>query len=292
MSIPGMDTRNKAKRELAEMARNLALDGRWKEAVEANLLLIDKAPKDVDAYNRLGKAYFELRRYRSAYDAYQMAFQIDAANIISRRNLERLEPLRDIEDADDNGGSRPPARFNIFIEEAGKTFVDEVIEPAPSAVLMTLSSGEHLDIQIEDGQVKLLDDTGQYIGMLEPRVARRLIELLEIGNEYAAYVTANAGDSVRVIIREMSRSEEMGNRLSFPHQGKVAVPRSFLRDSRLFRSDEAALILDEDEDGDDIDDAEEGFEATDAEDIDDDDTEYIEEAAVATADEEDENDDI
>jgi hypothetical protein len=284
-----MDTRNKAKRELAEMARNLALDGRWKEAIEANLTLLEKSPKDVDTYNRLGKAYFELRRYRSAYDAYQEAFQIDPANIISRRNLERLEPLRDQEAEDDDGGSRPPARFNIFIEEAGKTFVDEVIEPAPSAILMTLSSGEQLDIQIEGDEVKLLDDTGQYIGMLEPRVSRRLIKLIELGNEYSVYVTANAGDSVRVIVREMGRSEEMGNRLSFPHQGKVAVPRSFLRDSRLFRSDEATLIMD-DEDADDLDDPEDGFEATDAEDLDDDDTEYIEDAVVATSTDDDEDD--
>jgi hypothetical protein len=289
LSIPGMDTRNKAKRELAEMARNLALDGRWKEAIEANLTLLEKSPRDVDTYNRLGKAYFELRRYRSAYDAYQEAFQIDPANIISRRNLERLEPLRDQEAEEDDGGSRPPARFNIFIEEAGKTFVDEVIEPAPSAILMTLSSGEQLDIQIDGDEVKLLDDTGQYIGMLEPRVSRRLIRLIELGNEYSVYVTANAGDSVRVIVREMARSEEMGNRLSFPHQGKVAVPRSFLRDSRLFRSDEATLILD-DEDADDLDDPDDSFDATDAEDLDDDDTEYIEEAAVATSTDDDEDD--
>ena len=288
MSIPGMDTRNKAKRELAEMAMNLALDGRWKEAIEANMTLLEKSPRDVDTYNRLGKAYFELRRYRSAYDAYQEAFQIDPANIISRRNLERLEPLRDQEAEDNEGGSRPPARFNIFIEEAGKTFVDEVIEPAPSAILMTLSSGEQLDIQIEGEEVKLLDDTGQYIGMLEPRVSHRLIKLIELGNEYSVYVTANAGDSVRVIVREMARSEEMGNRLSFPHQGKVAVPRSFLRDSRLFRSDEATLILD-DEDADDLDDPDDAFESTDAEELDDDDTEYIEDAVVATSTDDDED---
>lgn len=288
MSIPGMDNRSKARRELAEMARNLALNGQWKEAIEANLTLLEKSPRDVDAYNRLGKAYFELRRYRSAYDAYQEAFQIDPANIISRRNIERLEPLRDIEDDDSGAGSRPPARFNIFIEEAGKTFVDEVIEPAPSAVLMTLSSGEQLDIVVDGVDVILNDDTGQYIGKLEPRVARRLIALLDMGNEYSVYVTANAGDSVRVIIREMSRTEEMGDRLSFPHQGKVAVPRSFLRDSRLFRSDEAALILD-DEDADEIDDPDEAFETTDAEDLDDDDTEYIDEAAVATPDDEDDD---
>ena len=289
MSIPGMDTRSKAKRELAEMARNLALEGRWKEAVEANLTLLEKAPRDVDAYNRLGKAYYELGRYRSAYDAYRSAFEIDPANIISRRNIERLELLRDVEEEDEDAtGSRPPARFNIFIEEAGKTFVDEVIDPAPSSVLMMLSSGEELDIRITDGRVELLDDTGQYIGTLEPRISRRLIKLIEMGNTYAVYVTANAGDSVRVIIREMSRSEEMGDRLSFPHQGKVAVPRSFLRDSRLFRSDEAALILDEDEEVEELEDPEEDFETADAEDLDDDDTEYIEEAAVATPDDDDE----
>jgi hypothetical protein len=288
LSIPGMDNRSKAKREIAEMARNLALNGQWKEAIEANLTLLEKSPRDVDAYNRLGKAYFELRRYRSAYDAYQEAFQIDPANIICRRNIERLEPLRDIEDEDSGAGSRPPARFNIFIEEAGKTFVDELIDPAPSAILMTLSSGEQLDMIVEDNDVLLNDDTGQYIGKLEPRVARRLINLVKLGNEYAVYVTANAGDSVRVIIREMNRSEEMGDRLSFPHQGKVAVPRSFLRDSRLFRSDEAALILD-DEDADDLDDADDTFETTDAEDLDDDDTEYIEDAPVATPDDEDDD---
>lgn len=288
MSVPGADTRNKARRELAEMARNLALNGQWKEAIEANLTLLERAPRDVDAYNRLGKAYFELRQYRSAYDAYNEAFKVDPANIISRRNLERLEPLRDIEDEDLDGGSRPPARFNIFIEEAGKTFVDEVVEPAASAVLMTLSSGEQLDIVIDGINVKLADDTGEYIGMLEPRIARRLIQLIEIGNEYSVYVTANAGDSVRVIIREMSRSAAMGDRLSFPHQGKVAVPRSFLRDSRLFRSDEAALILDEEE-LEDLDDAEESFETADADDLDDDDTEYIEESAVGAVADDDED---
>lgn len=287
MSISGTDARSKARREKSALARNLALDGKWKEAIEVNQSLIEEFQRDVDAYNRLGKAYFELRRYRSSFEAYSNALEIDPANIISRRNLERLEPLRDVEEEDDDAGSRPPARFNIFIEEAGKTFLDEVVEPAPSIVLMTLSSGEQLDMVIDGDSISLVDDKGEYIGKLEPRIARRLITLLELGNEYAVYVTANAGDSVRVIIREMNRSAEMGDRLSFPHQGKVAVPRSFLRDSRLFRSDEANLILD-DEEMDDVDD-DESFDATDAEDLDDDDTEFIEEAAVATGDDEDDD---
>jgi tetratricopeptide (TPR) repeat protein len=288
LSISGTDTRSKARREKSALARNLALEGKWKEAIEVNKSLIEENQRDVDAFNRLGKAYFELRRYRSAYEAYSSALEVDPANIISRRNLERLEPLRDVEEEDEDAGSRPPARFNIFIEEAGKTFVDEVVEPAPSAVLMTLSSGEQLDIVIDGTTVSLVDDKGEYIGKLEPRIARRLINLIEIGNEYAVYVTANAGDSVRVIIREMNRSPEMGDRLSFPHQGKVAVPRSFLRDSRLFRSDESSLLLDEEE-LEDVEDPDEAFDATDAEDLDDDDTEFIDESVVVATDDEDDD---
>ena len=91
MSTPGTETRGRAKRQLAEMARELAAEGNWSEAIEVNQQLIERSPKDVDAFNRLGKAYFELHRYRSAYEAYQMAASIDPANVIAQRNLSRID---------------------------------------------------------------------------------------------------------------------------------------------------------------------------------------------------------
>lgn len=278
---------------MAERARKLAMAGRWAEAVDVNKELVDRSPRDVDALNRLGKSYFELGQYRASHDAYHAATEADPANIIARRNLERLELMRDMEEADPSQPtSVPPARYGVFVEEAGKTYVDEVIDPAPVSVLRTVSAGEKLDIIIEEDRVVLVDATGQYIGGLAPRIARRLIWLIkEFGNQYEVFVTANAGDAVRVILREAYRNPEMGERVSFPNQGKVAVPRAYLRDARLFRADEEGMLIggDEDEDlerdDDELDaDAEESVGA----DEEDDDTEYIDEEQVGEVIDEDE----
>lgn len=234
---------------MAAFARQLAIEGRWEDAIGVNQQLIERSPRDVDALNRLGKAYFELHRYRSAYESYAAALEADPANIIARRNMERIEPLRDIEeDLDSDSAKLPPARYGAFVEEAGKTYVDELINVAPSAVLRTLSAGEKLQIRREDGELYLVDEDDQVIGQPEPRLARRLMHLMDKGNEYEIFVTANAGDQVRVIVREVSRSPEMAHIMSFPQQVNAAVPRAYVRDSRLFRADENDLIIPTDDD--------------------------------------------
>lgn len=293
LSIPGTNSRSKAVRMMAERARKLAMDGKWDEAVGVNKELVERSPRDVDALNRLGKSYFELGQYRSAHEAYRAATEADPANIIARRNLERLELMRDMEEVEPGQPtSVPPARYGVFVEEAGQTYVDELINPASVTVLRTVSAGEKLELVVQDNEVVLVDAGGRYVGGLAPRIARRLIWLIqEFDNQYEVFVTANAGDSVRVIIREAFRNPEMGERVSFPNQGKVAVPRAYLRDARLFRADEEGMLIatDDDEelehDEDELDaDEEEALGA----DEDEDDTEYIDEAQVSDIVEEDE----
>ena len=48
------------RRRGSKQAIALAMQGRWREAVAANKSLIESFPNDVDAYNRLGRAYMEL----------------------------------------------------------------------------------------------------------------------------------------------------------------------------------------------------------------------------------------
>ena len=43
-------------------AIKMATENRWQEAVAANLGIIEVFPSDVDAYNRLGRAYMETGR--------------------------------------------------------------------------------------------------------------------------------------------------------------------------------------------------------------------------------------
>ncbi len=263
------------------MARVLAGEGRWAEAIEVNQQLIERSSKDVNAFNRLGKAYFELHRYRSAYEAYGTAVAIDPANVIAQRNLSRIEPLKAIEEDGDVQAMQHVIRPGIFIEEVGKTYVDDLVNVTGQEVLTELSSGNQLTIRVEGDDVMVIDQTGRYIGQVEPRLAKRLVELIEIGNLYEVYVTSSSGQSVRVIIREAEKNPVMGNRLSFPRQGKVAIPRAYLRDTRLFRDEPDMLLGDEEDEELDADDAED-YETTDG---DEEDADYVEESG-APADEE------
>jgi tetratricopeptide (TPR) repeat protein len=274
VSTSETETRGKAKRQLEELARVLAAEGRWSEAVEVNQQLIERSPKDVNAFNRMGKAYFELHRYRSAYEAYSTAASLDPANVIAQRNLSRIEPLKAIEEDGDFEPMQYVIRPGIFIEEVGKTYVDDLVNVAGQEVLTELSSGNQLMIRVDGDEVGVVDQNGRYIGQFEPRLAKRLVELLEIGNQYEVYVTSNSGMSVRVIVREVAKHPSMGNRLSFPRQGKVAIPRAYLRDTRLFR-DEPDMLLGDDEDEDLSDEETDEFDTGDG---DEEDSDYVEEA--------------
>lgn len=268
-------TKGKAKRILEEHARQVAAEGDWTAAVAVNKEIVERSPRDAAAYNRLGKAYFEMRRFRSAYEAYHQAFTIDPANVIAQRNISRLEPLKDTEADVEASGRTRNLRPGIFVEDVGRTYVDDLVAVADAKVLTELSSGDQLTMQFDGMTIRCLDEDGQYIGQLEPRLARRIIELTELHNEYLVFVTANTGQSVRVIIRESVKSAEMGTRLSFPRQGKISIPRAYLRDTRLFRDEPDLLLGDEEDEELDTEDVEE-FEGRET-DSDDDETEYIEE---------------
>src|SRR5215203_2040588 len=137
-----IDTKPKTRRQLIEAAREAALAGNWAEAVEINRQLLERTPRDAEAQNRVGRALLELNDPAGALEAYTAALKIDPANIIARRNLQRLDLLRHQatskkktkKDKEDVGNHNIP-RTNVFIEEVGKTWVDELVNPLPSLEL-------------------------------------------------------------------------------------------------------------------------------------------------------------
>jgi tetratricopeptide (TPR) repeat protein len=75
---------------LNQMAIELAREGRWKEAVALNKGIIDRFPEEVEAYNRLGKAYAELKDFTSAKESYRRAVRIDEDNVIAKKRLNQI----------------------------------------------------------------------------------------------------------------------------------------------------------------------------------------------------------
>ncbi len=95
---PGRDARahqeiSRERRQLVARAIEQATANEWLRAIETNQRLIDASGQDVEAYNRLGKAYAQIGRIPAARAAYDAALLIDPANNIARRHAARLATL-------------------------------------------------------------------------------------------------------------------------------------------------------------------------------------------------------
>jgi tetratricopeptide (TPR) repeat protein len=227
--MPG-DEAVRLKRQGADQAIQLALESKWEEAVSLNRSILSAQPADVDTWNRLGKALLELGRYRESVDAYTKALDLDpVGNAIAKRNLERLNAIKDEEDI-----RRPEAvakvAQDLFIEEVGKSGVTG-LQGATPEVLARLTAGDEVYLKPSDEIIHVENVSGDVIGSLEPKLALRLLRLIEGGNRYAAAVKSVTESDAELIIKEIYRDPSQ-TRLSFPALGGEGV-RPYIKESLL-----------------------------------------------------------
>ncbi len=205
------------KRLHTKQAITLAMEGKWQDAVAANKEIIKDSPNDVDAYNRLGRAYLELSEYSQARDAYKSALELDPYNTIAGKNLRRLTRLEEA-----GAGAKAEAeKFEpkIFIEETGKAGVVKLQRLAPPEVLAKVVAGDMVLLKIEGTSLIVETRQEEYLGQLEARDGLRLIKLMDGGNEYTANIVSSTENSITVIIREVYQHPSQAGILSFPTRG-------------------------------------------------------------------------
>ncbi len=219
------------KRLRAKQAIALAMRGQWREAVAINKSIVDTFSNDVDAYNRLGRAYMELGEYSQAREAYIRALEFDPYNAIAQKNLHRLSLLGEspVSSEDDVDTAKP----QHFIEETGKAGVVNLYHLAPGEVLARMVAGDRVYLEISDSSLIVENSSGQYLGQVEPKYGKRLIRLMKRGNKYSGAIVSSTEDKVTVIVREVYQHPSQAGQLSFPPRG-LEVPQSYVSD-RIFR---------------------------------------------------------
>jgi tetratricopeptide (TPR) repeat protein len=245
------ETKPATRKQIVEEARQAALAGDWNGAIALNQQLLERTPRDAEAYNRIGRAHLEQGNYAEAIEAYTHALRIDKANIIARRNLQRLELLRKTA-GDDHPAAAVAPRTAVFIEEVGRTWVDELVNPVDLERLAMISPSEQLQLEAVDGALYVVTDDGSRLGQVEEKTAERIIQLMQNGNQYEVYALGISSRSLRVILREVYRDPNNGNLVSFPRQ--VSATRAYLRERDSLRArDESEFIMldDDDDDADD-----------------------------------------
>jgi tetratricopeptide (TPR) repeat protein len=195
---------------LKNQAIQTALQGDWNSAITLNQQILQEEPENIDALNRLAFAYATLGNIDDAKGHYQKVLQLDMQNPIATKNLKRLNSL--------NGKPPAPTVYkmnNIFIEEPGKTKVIELLNIADQKATSHLHCGEELQLQVKRMKIFVLDNDKQYIGMLPDDTSKRLIDFIQGGNQYEAYVKTVDEHKVTVFVKETFRSAKFKNQQSF-----------------------------------------------------------------------------
>jgi hypothetical protein len=201
----------KLKRQSGRQSIELAIEGKWQEAVDANKDIIENFPNDVNAYNRLGRAYTELGDYTQARAAYEKAIEIDAYNSIAKKNLSRLSRLGKT-GAGHEGHKIEPQQF---IEEVGKAGVVNLSHVAPAEVLAKMVAGESVGLKVDGANLVVENDDGEYLGQVGSKTGQRLVKLMDGGNKYTVAVVSASEASVTVIIREVFQDPSQAGKFSF-----------------------------------------------------------------------------
>lgn len=246
-----LEERARARKQMSDQAVKLAVNSRWLEAANLNREYLRMFGDEAEAFNRLGKALSELGQISEARDAYGKSLDLDPANTIARRNLDRLAGMKDTAAA-----AAPPSQLDtrIFVEETGTATVAK-LQATNAEVSALLDAGDLVDLQVQGNAVNVLTVKGDYVGMVEPRIGLRLSKMMQAGNQYtAAMVTTEGG--LKVILRETFKHPSMIDKVSFP-TGRTTDVRAYTRKGLLRRDEDEdygeygddEVVEDEAEDG-------------------------------------------
>jgi tetratricopeptide (TPR) repeat protein len=248
-SSPAATTR--VKRQLADQAIASAAAGQWSDAADTNRKLLELGP-EADAENRLAKALWELGELGAAREHYQAALALDPTNRIAERNIDRLRTLlvaAGEKTVPAQAGSKAPVR--IFVEETGKTGFAHLIDLPDAKKLAQVNPGDSVEMTA-DGNRLIAFSNGKRIGVVDPRVAARLLKLIADGNKYLAGVTSLGAQDVRIIIREIYQDPRNYGKVSFPTAAKSTDLRPYTKGTLLREDEELEEDLEDDVEDEEI----------------------------------------
>lgn len=195
-------------------AIDAALESRWNDALKLNKQIIKLDPQNIEALNRLARAYMELGRFNLAKKYYTETLKYDSYNPIALKNLKIIKAFRV------NGHPQPlngqeKLSSALFLQEPGKSKIVNLLKVAEPQKLSQAFCGMQVGIVVKNRKIIIVDLGSSYLGVLPDDICHLLIRLLRGGNKYEFFIKSIRVNGLSVLIKETFRSKRFKNHPSF-----------------------------------------------------------------------------
>jgi len=178
---------------LAQNAIKSALNCDWISAREINLQILKKEPNDIDALNRLAKAYYELDEIKKALSTTQKVLALDPLDKIANRAIKKYQ--------ENTSKVTSKTETISFIEEPGRTKIVNLIN-LDCEICPHLNSGEKIIVSHGKHKVSANREDGKYIGKFKDDISKKIINLINGGNKFEFYVHSASANKVTIFIKQ------------------------------------------------------------------------------------------
>lgn len=231
--------------DLAQEAIKQALEGNWEIAIKLNKQILSEDEDNIDALNRLARAYSEVGRLDLAKATAKKVLALDPFNTIAAKSLEKWKSAKSGEVYKSD-----PIKPQLFLEEPGKTKVISLIHLGDNSVIAKLDAGDEVKLNAHGHKISVCTKESRYIGRLPDDISARIKTLLKKGYEYAIWIKSAGKKEVKVFIREVKRPNNYFNVPSFTSEKIDYI--SFTPPELIHKKDEALVLTDDTESSDEV----------------------------------------
>lgn len=215
--------------DLVRKAISLALKCQWKDAIKVNKLILKNDSLDIEALNRLSRAYFETGDVKKAINVCKKVLKIEPSNKIAEKTIDKCK--RYVPSCDDKLKTDITGEQNIdasvFLEEIGKTKLVDLINLGSSKNISKLYSGDEVKLLTHSHRVTVTNNDGIYVGRFPDDLSARIKSLVRGGNIYKVFIKSICSSEVTIFIKEIKRGKGLENRMSFPMDKSESINESF-----------------------------------------------------------------
>ncbi len=203
----------------AQRAIKAALAGNWDEAIEFNLQILKNEPENIEALNRLARAYLAIGQTKNAQKTWNKVLRSDHYNPIALGQLEKLKSQTRMTP----GGKQVAPSAQTFLDEPGKTKTTPLVRLANNKILACLQVGQAVKLLAKTRCVAVTNLENEYIGSLPDDLSIHLSKLIKAGNKYEALIRRAEKNHLSIFIKEIKRVKRNQHTPSFP-SNKFSFP--------------------------------------------------------------------